>query len=61
MTIHSGLKQKQAMALGSFSGPLVYLETVVGMVGIGGPQEVELDIVLLVLKDLLLKGQACTI
>ena len=30
------------------------------MVGIGGPQEVELDIVLLVLKDLLLKGQACT-
>lgn len=45
----------------SRSRPLgVYLEAVVGMVGIGGPQEVELDVVLLVLKDLLLKGQACT-
>lgn len=36
-----------------------HLEAVVGMVGVRGPQEVELHIVGLVLQDLPLKGEAC--
>ena len=37
-----------------------HLEAVVGVVGVCGPQEVELHIVGLILQDLPLKAEACT-